>query len=143
MSRVLVDSSCLVAAALPLHEHHTATLSDLTRRRAAGHGLVVAAHSLFEAYAVLTRLPSPHRLSAVDALSVLERNWSSTETVALDGAESWLVVKQLAQAGVAGGRVYDGLIAECARKANADELLTWNVKHFAEPRGARAVTPLG
>ena len=143
MTRVLVDSSCLVAAALPHHEHHAATLSDLTRRRAAGHAFVVAAHSLFEAYAVLTRLPSPYRLSAIDALTVLERNWSTTETVTLDDVESWRVVKRLAEAGVAGGRVYDGAIAECARKARADELLTWNVKHFAGPDGARAVTPLG
>ncbi len=92
---------------------------------------------------MLTRLPSPYRLSAIDALAVLERNWSTTETVTLTDAESWRVVKQLAEAGVAGGRVYDGVIAECARKARADELLTWNVKHFAGPHSARAVTPLG
>ena len=143
MSRVLVDSSCLVAAALPHHEHHTATLADLARRRAAGHAFLVAAHSLVEAYAVLTRLPSPYRLSPVDALAVLDRNWSSMETVTLNGAESWRAVKHLAEAGVAGGRVHDGLIAECARKANADELLTWNVKHFTGPHGARALTPVG
>lgn len=92
---------------------------------------------------MLTRLPSPYRLSAIDALTVLERNWSTTETVTLDDVESWRVVKRLAEAGVAGGRVYDGAIAECAGKARADELLTWNVKHFAGPDGARAVTPLG
>ena len=142
MTRVLVDSSCIVAAALPPHEHHVATVSDLSRRRTAGHAFLVAAHSVVEAYAVLTRLPSPYRLSAVDALAVLERNWSTMETVTLNGAESWRVVKRLAGAGVAGGRVYDGLIAECARKAKADELLTWNVRHFAGPHGARAMTPL-
>jgi hypothetical protein len=81
-------------------------------------------------------------LSAVDALTVLERNWGTTETVALNGPECWRVVTQLAQAGVTGGRVYDGLIARCARQANADELLTWNVKHFAGGHsGAPAMTP--
>ena len=143
MTRVLVDSTCMVAAALPHHEHHAATLADLSRRRASGCVFLVAAHSVLEAYAVLTRLPSPYRLSAVDALTVIERNWRTTETVTLNGTECWRVVVQLAGAGVSGGRVYDGLIAACARKARADELLTWNIKHFAGPHGVRAVTPIG
>lgn len=142
MTRVLVDSSCLVAVALPPHEHHAATLAELSRRRTAGDVFLVAAHSLFEAYAVLTRLPSPYRLAAADAMAVLDRNWSQTETVALTGDESWRVVQQLAEAGVTGGRVYDIVIAECARKANAGELLTWNIKHFAGPLGVRAVAPV-
>jgi len=31
---------------------------------------------------------------------------------------------------VYGGRIYDAVIAACARKAKARELLTWNLKHF-------------
>ena len=141
--RVLIDSNCIVAAALPVHEHHAPTLDDLSRRRAAGQVFVVAAHSLVEAFAVLTRLPAPYRLSAADALAVLDRNWSRVEPVALTAAESWRALKGAAQSGVTGGRTYDSLIAACARKAKADELLTWNVRHFAMSPGTHAITPLG
>ena len=138
--RVLVDTSCLVAAALPQHEHHAPTLADLTRRRAAGQTFVMAAHAVLEAYAVLTRLPPPHRLAPVDAAAVLQRNWASSESIALTGTETWRLLRQHAAAGTAGGRVYDGAIAACARKGKAGEILTWNVRHFGGAQPA-AVTP--
>ncbi len=141
MTRVLIDTSCLVAAALPQHEHHAATLAELTRRRHAGHVLVMAAHAVTEAYAVLTRLPPPHRLSAADAVLVLDRNWGHSETVALTAAETWRVLRHHAAAGLAGGRVYDGVIAACAKKGKASELLTWNARHFAGAPAVAAVTP--
>lgn len=141
--RVLIDSNCIVAAALPIHEHHAATLNDLSRRLDAGEVFVVAAHSLVEAYAVLTRLPAPYRLSAADAQTVLDRNWSRVESVALTGSETWRVLKSAAQSGVTGGRAYDSVIAACARKGKADELLTWNLRHFVMSPGTHAITPRG
>jgi predicted nucleic acid-binding protein len=138
--RVLLDTSCLVAAVLPQHAHHADTAADLARRRAAGHVFVMAAHAVIEAYAVLTRLPPPHRLAPADALTVLDRNWGRAETVALTGAEAWRVVRQHGGAGIAGGRIYDGEIAASARKAKTDEILTWNLRHF-EGAGVRAVAP--
>ncbi len=139
--RVLLDTSCLVAAALTQHEHHAATVGELGRRRAADQDFVLAAHSFLEAYAVLTRLPPPHRLASGDAFTVLERNWAQTETVALTGPESWQVLRRQAAAGVTGGRVYDAHIAACARKARVDEILTWNVRHFDAVAGVRSVAP--
>lgn len=141
--RVLLDASCLVAAVLPQHEHHAATVDDLTRRRAAGDVVVLAAYGLTEAYAVLTRLPSPHRLAAADALAVLERNWGKSETIALTAAETWRVLRDQAAAGMGGGRIYDAQIAQCARKARAGEILTWNLRHFEGTPGVRAVAPVG
>jgi predicted nucleic acid-binding protein len=128
--RVLLDTSCLVAAALAQHEHHAATIEGLSRRRAAGHTFLMAAHAVTESYAVLTRLPAPHRLAPADAFEILHRNWGRTETIALTAVESWRVVQRHASRGVGGGRVYDGCIAECARKGKAREILTWNVRHF-------------
>ena len=139
--RVLLETSCLVAAILPQHEHHDATASNLARRRAAGQTIVMAAHAVLEAYAVLTRLPPPHRLSPADASAVLARNWAKAETVALTASESWRVLEQLGAKGVGGGRVYDGCISACARKAKADAILTWNVRHFDASPTLRIVTP--
>lgn len=141
--RVLLDANCLVAAALAQHEHHRATITELSRRRAAGQAMVMAAHALLEAYAVLTRLPPPHRLAPADAVTVLDRNWGDAETIALTGAESWRVLRELAAAGVSGGRTYDGCIAASARKGKCDEILTWNTRHFAGLPGPRAVTMAG
>jgi predicted nucleic acid-binding protein len=141
--RVLLDTSCLVAAVLPQHEHHAATVVELGRRRAAGDIVMVAAHAVTEAYAVLTRLPPPHRLAAADALAVIDRNWGKAETIALTAAEAWRVLREQAAAGLGGGRISDAQIAQCARKAKAAEIVTWNVRHFEGSSGVRAVAPEG
>ena len=141
--RVVLDSNCLVAAAMPWHVHHMATVAELSRRRAARDVFVIPAHSLFEAYSVMTRLPPPHRISPADALTILDRNWAREESIALTPSESWRALRQYAAAGVAGGRIHDGEIADCARKAKADEILTWNVRHFERLSSVRAVSPAG
>lgn len=141
MMKVLLDTSCLVAAVLPQHEHHEATIAELARRYAAGHTVIMAAGAVLEAYAVLTRLPPPHRLAPADAIAVLDRNWGASESVALTGTETWKVLRQQAVTGQGGGRIYDAVIAACGRKGRADEILTWNVRHFSGVPGPQAVTP--
>ena len=138
--RVLLDSNILIAAVLPQHEHHTATITELKRRRTAGDVVLIAAPALLESFAVLTRLPPPHRLGAADAVMVLDRNWGDAETIALSGGETWKLLRQLGPEGITGGRTYDAAIAACAKKGKADEVLTWNVRHFAAG-GVRTVSP--
>ena len=130
MTRFLPDTNCLVAAVCPWHEHHGATSEELARRGKRGEEMVLAAPALVEAYAVLTRLPPPHRLKAADALGVLEGSFGRADVVALAGAETWAFLKPLPAAGVAGGSAYDALVAACARKARADVILTWNRRDF-------------
>ncbi|TMA21831.1 MAG: type II toxin-antitoxin system VapC family toxin [Deltaproteobacteria bacterium] len=128
---VALDTSCLIALVSGWHEHHDVTLESLERRLRAGATMVVPAHALAEAYAVLTRLPAPNRLSPVDAIEVLGENFEShARTVWLDADEYWSLLRGAPTAGVYGGRIYDAVIAACARKAKARELLTWNLKHF-------------
>lgn len=128
--RTLLDTTCLVAALCAWHEHHEATRTDLERRLRARERLVVAAPSLVESYAVLTRLPPPHRLSAHDAWRLLDGNWSGSDVVALSVSEYRRVIRDSRDNGVHGGRVYDAVIAACARKAGARTLVTWNLAHF-------------
>jgi predicted nucleic acid-binding protein len=139
--RVLLDSNCIVALALPAHEHHAATHADFERRRASGQHVILAAHVIAEAYSVLTRLPPPHRLAPADAFAVLDGSWGKSEMVSLTALEWWRVVRACAGRGIGGGRVYDTAIAECARKAKATEILTWNLRHFESMSGVRAVAP--
>jgi len=130
LSRYLLDTSCLVAAVSPWHQHHAATRKELERRHAAGDTPVLAAHGLAEAYSVLTRLPEPHRLRPEDALGLIEANWSKARLVTLAAAEYWQVLRRCREAVIAGGAVYDALIAACARKARVGTVLTWDTSAF-------------
>jgi predicted nucleic acid-binding protein len=131
MRRFLPDTSCMIAAVSAWHEVHDAAASELGRRLEAGEELVVAAHALIEAYSVLTRLPAPHRLAPSDALAVLEGSFGARgRVIALDARGYRWLLRGAPSGGVAGGRIYDAVIAACARKAKATVLLTFNVEHF-------------
>ena len=140
MTRYLLDTSCLVAAVCTWHEHHDATVADIVRRTNARHQLVLAAPSLVETYAVLTRLPPPHRLTAADAWTLLDANWRRSTVVALTASDTWNLLRQNAAEQVAGGLTYDAVIAACARKARVEALVTWNVAHFERVSGDLVVT---
>jgi predicted nucleic acid-binding protein len=126
----LLDTSCLVAAGCAWHRHHDATRREIERRGAAGEKLVLAAHSLAEAFSVLTRLPEPHRLRPNDALALIEANWGETRLVALAGSDYRATLRRCRDVGIGGGAVYDALIAACARKARVATLVTWDLEGF-------------
>jgi predicted nucleic acid-binding protein len=130
VSSYLLDTSCLVAAVCEWHSHHEPTRREIERRTAAGESPTLAAHSLAEAYSVLTRLPVPHRLRPEDALAVLEANWSQARLVALGPADYRSALRRCRDAGIGGGAVYDALIASCARKARVATVVTWDVAGF-------------
>ena len=50
--------------------------------------------------------------------------------VTLSEQEYLSVLARTAADGIVGGATYDALIAQCALKAGADILLTWNVRDF-------------
>lgn len=130
MSLYLIDTSCMVAAVCSWHEHHAVTLGELQRLQEARWKSVVAAHSLAEAYSVLTRLPTPRRLSPTDALALVSQNWGKARVEALAARDYWRLLRSCESQGIAGGPVYDALIAACGRKAQARAILTLNPEHF-------------
>lgn len=132
--RVLPDSNCLVAAVCAWHEHHVVSAAEFAARMKSSDEVVIAAPSLMEAYAVLTRLPQPHRLAPADAFALLDANWGKSEVVGLTPPEYWRLLARCRDDGIGGGAACDAVIAACARKARVDLLLTWNVAHFARFR---------
>jgi predicted nucleic acid-binding protein len=130
VSSYLLDTNCLVAVVCSWHGHHEATRREIERRHAAGEELVLSAHSLAEAFSVLTRLPEPHRLCPEDALALIEANWGKTRLVALTAPEYRVALRRCRDASLGGGAVYDALIAACARKARVATLVTWDVADF-------------
>lgn len=126
------DTSCMVAAVCGWHEHHDRAAAELTRRLAAREPMLLAGPALVETYAVLTRLPPPHRLSPSDSLGLLEGNFlDAGQIVTLDGGSYRGLLRRAPRDAISGGRVYDTVIAQCALKAKASALLTFNQAHFA------------
>ncbi len=133
----------MVAAVCSWHERHAAVTAELERRLDARGRLAIPAHALVEAYAVLTRLPAPHRLSPADAWAVLSANFvDGAKVVALEAGAHAALLARLSAAGTGGGRTYDALIAEQTTMAGAAVLLTLNPRHFEPPpAGVTVVEP--
>jgi predicted nucleic acid-binding protein len=128
----LPDTSCMIAAVCSWHEHHEAAANEIESRIAGRAKMMVAAPALIEAYAVLTRLPPPHRLSPQTALTLLESNFLKWGTVIALNAKSYqALLLATAKNNVAGGRAYDAVIGACAELAQVLTVLTFNATDFA------------
>jgi len=140
----LPDTSCIVAAVCSWHEHHDAAQEEIGRRLRQAEPMLVAAPTLVEAYAVLTRLPPPHRLSVEDAFRLIDVGFGQPgRIIALDGRGYRALLRHAAQGGISGGRTYDAVIAECALKEKGVALLTFNADDFVPftARGLEVVVP--
>ncbi|WP_194410132.1 PIN domain-containing protein [Microbacterium cremeum] len=127
---LLLDTSAAVALVTPTAESHEAILA-----RTHGATLGLAGHAAFETYSVLTRLPGGLRVSAAGAQRIIETNFPAT--VHLEPAAAAAAVAALAGAGIAGGAVYDGLVALAA--ASVDTALLSCDRRAAPTYAALAV----
>ena len=97
-----------------------------------------------EFFSVSTRLPPEFRLTAADAVLLLESEIFPRLTIHDLPADDRLgMLKAAAQDGMTGGRIYDAHIAQVARAAGAALIVTDNRRHFlASLRyGIRVETP--
>lgn len=108
MSGVTCDTSVLIPALVAWHPDH-----DAARRALDDTLATLIAHVLVESYSVLTRLPSPHRFSAGDAGRLLGA--LAVKTVALPAGRHRALLAVMAEGGIRGGAVYDGVVAATAR----------------------------
>ena len=69
-------------------------------------------------------------MSCEQTLLFLDDIRDRLKTVVLDSEEYCSVIQDVAAEGIAGGMVYDALIARCAIKARAEAIFTWNIDHF-------------
>ena len=110
---IVVDTSVAVAAALSWHEGHAVARAALPRRKAP-----LLAQVAVEAYSVLTRLPPAHRVTPAVAHDYLSRTFRSPPIV-LSARGYEALIELAAAVGLAGGSVYDALVAATAKEAGA------------------------
>jgi len=125
---IFLDTSVLVAIAQVDHVHHVPS-RELWNGCAAKE-TAVSAHTLAEFYSSVTSMPPGIRLSGRDAMLALETFLRRIAPIALAASEYIETLKSCAAAGLTGGTIYDALHLACARKANAEWIYTWNVRHF-------------
>jgi predicted nucleic acid-binding protein len=105
--QLLIDTSVAVALAVAGHEHHRAT-----RKAIGDRGCGLSGHAAFETFSVLTRLPPPDRRTTAAVARLLAHNFLGSRFLSAQGAER--LHARLASLGIAGGAVYDALVAAAA-----------------------------
>lgn len=105
---VLLDTSAAFALVQRENPFHQAAKDRLLRCRRGMSG-----HAAVELLSVLTRLPSPQRLSPAAALRLELTNFP--EPRFLSATDTGEALREFAAAGLAGGALYDGLVGVAAR----------------------------
>ena len=133
MRRLALDTSVVVAALLAVHERHVAARRFVEDALRDGPGVILPVPVLFEAYSVVTRLPAPWRLPGDVAERVLRETFAERATVVAlpSGDRTWAIMRNLAQARLAGGIAHDAHVAACALEGGATEFATFDRRDFA------------
>jgi predicted nucleic acid-binding protein len=96
----------------------------------------LAAHSLAESYAVLTRLAGGNQLAPSMAWQLISENTvKNFSLITLSAKEYTGTLAKAAAEGVVGGRIYDALILAAAAKNGVERVYTFNVVHFQSLAG--------
>ena len=109
---VAVDTSVAVPLLVRSHHDHAAVV-----RWWNGQEVALSGHALAETYSVLTRLPGDARLAPADAARLLAARFSSPLVMSI--AQARKVPETLSRLKVAGGAVYDALVALAAKENGA------------------------
>ena len=142
---VFLDTSVLVAGLIDFGPQSVPAHSIL-------HGVAertitpaaTAWHCCLEFFSVATRLPAEFRLSPADAVRLMDEEILARMSVHdLPPGDRAPLLRAVAQDAIAGGRIYDAHIADVARAAEADVIVTDNRRHFlaALRHGLRVETP--
>ena len=106
---VAVDTSVAVPLLVRSHHDHP----DVVRWWG-GQEVALSGHALAETYSVLTRLPGDARLAPADAARLLNARFGPPFTLSRSLARK--LPDTLSRLGIAGGAVYDALVALAAKE---------------------------
>lgn len=108
-----VDTSVAVPLLVQTHRAHAAVVRWWDNR-----DIALSGHALAETYSVLTRLPGDLRLAPADAVRLLDERFS--EPLVLGPETAGRLPDVLSRKGIAGGAVYDALVALAAAEHGSD-----------------------
>lgn len=108
-----LDTSVAIPLLVQTHAAHEAVV-----RWWSGREVALSGHALAETYSVLTRLPGDVRLAPDDAARLLQDRFSSP--LLLGPKASRRLPDVLSRMGIAGGAVYDALVALAALEHKVD-----------------------
>ena len=129
--KVLFDTSVLVAGLVESHPMHSVAFPWLERAKAGDIECLVSTHTVAELCSVLTTLPLQPKIAPSVARELIDEIIDTSVTqVELSIFDYEGVISRMAELGVAGGSIYDALIAWAAEKSGADQLVTLNERHF-------------
>jgi toxin FitB len=109
---VALDTSVAVPLLVRSHHDHAAVV-----RWWNGRDVALAGPALAETYSVLTRLPGDARLAPADAARLLTARFPAP--LVLSSSRTRKLPDTLARLGIAGGAVYDALVALAAKEHGA------------------------
>jgi predicted nucleic acid-binding protein len=124
--KVFFDSSVLVPVFYADHEHHESSAKIFL---GADKKDFCALRTLGEVYATLTGLPIRPRITGPEGIAIVRLIRQRLTVVSLS-EEEYISTLEAASPTIVGGAAYDALIAQCAIKAQAEVLLTWNTRDF-------------
>ena len=142
---VFLDTSVLLAGLVdfgPQSAPSQLLLHAVAEKRVADPA--TAWHCCLEFFSVTTRLPPEFRISPADAATLLQEEIVARMAIHdLPPADRMPMILAAGRDRIAGGRIYDAHIAEVARAAGADLVVTDNRRHFlsALRHGMRVETP--
>lgn len=113
MTELALDTSVAVPLLVATHAAHSAVI-----RWWDGRNVALSGHALAETYSVLTRLPGDLRLAPSDAARLIDERFVEPLLLGDDAARR--LPQMLGELGIAGGAVYDALVALAALEHGAD-----------------------
>jgi len=113
LTALALDTSVAIPLLVATHQAHAAV-----SRWWSGREVALSGHAVAETYSVLTRLPGDLRLTPADAARVLGERFGEPLLVGPEVAKRLPDV--LSGLGIAGGAVYDALVALAALEHGAD-----------------------
>jgi predicted nucleic acid-binding protein len=129
--KILYDTSVLVAALVKPHPGHRQAFSWLKKAHTKEIEMIISAHSLAELYHVLTKYPVKPQFSPGIVKRIIKENIISiAQIVTLSDKEYFEIIEKTADYNLAGGIIFDAIIAGVAEKMKVDTLLTLNIRDF-------------
>lgn len=112
MTALALDTSVAIPLIVATHRAHSAVSGWWN-----GQEVALSGHAVAETYSVLTRLPGDLRLAPADAARLLSDRFA--EPLLLGSEVAGRLPEVLSRLGIAGGAVYDALVALAALEHGA------------------------